>query len=327
MVLTVQSALSQIEHSLGGSLSAELDAIGILNEAGQYMATMHDWMWLDRPPASLNFRGELSLSGTGWATASVGTHLQKTGAFANYTHLVGDTIVVTAGLTGGTSLPLGRYQIREKVSDNAIHIEWPNTTNGSVTNLSATVKADSVALPSDFANAIDIQPTEGLVNTFNFCDTAMINQLRTNEVAVGNFRYWGAITRGLTLTNGAVTGNGKWRMEIYPSPSSNEANALTMFYRAGWIDIENDTVVIPIPEFCNTLYRSLVRAFARGYEEDDIQSIHQRLLEIQQSPIFIHAKRRDGDMQPTLGQMQGGAVTQQERAINQYLKSSVLGPS
>ena len=326
MVLTVQSALSQIEHSLGGSLSAELDAIGILNEAGQYMATMHDWMWLDRPPASLDFRADIALFGSA-TISSGGAHLAKAGAFANYTHLVGDTIVVEAGAVGATALPTGRFQIRQKVDNDTIHIEWGHATTGTVAGLVATVKADSVSLPDDFSNAIDIQPTEGLVNTFNFCDTAMINQLRTNEVAVGNFRYWGAITRGLTLTNGQVSGNGKWRMEIYPSPSSNEVNALTMFYRAGWIDIEDDTVVIPIPEFCNTLYRSLVRAFARGYEEDDIQSIHQRLLEIQQSPIFIHAKRRDGDMQPTLGQMQGGAVTQQERAINQYLKSSVLGPS
>lgn len=194
MVLTVQSALSQIEHSLGGSLSSELDAIGILNEAGQYMATMHDWMWLDRPPAGLNFRAEVVLSGTA-TIASGGAHLVKSGAFANYTHLVGDTIVVEGGAVGATALPKGRYQIREKVDNDTIHIEWGHTTTGAVTGLDATVKADSIALPNDFANAIDIQPTEGLVNSFNFCDTAMINQLRTNEVAVGNYRYW-ARSRG-----------------------------------------------------------------------------------------------------------------------------------
>lgn len=325
MVLTVQSALSQIEHSLGGSLSSELDAIGILNEAGQYMAAMHDWMWLDRPPAGLDFRAEVVLSGSA-TISNGGAHLVKSNAFANYTHLVGDTIVVEGGSVGATALPKGRFQIREKVDNDTIHIEWGHTTNGAVTGLSATVKADSIALPNDFANAIDIQPTEGLVNSFNFCDTAMINQLRTNEVAVGNYRYWGAITRGQTLMNGAVSGNGKWRIEIYPSPASNQANALTMFYRAGWIDIEDDTVVIPIPDFCNTLYRAIIRAFARGYEEDDVASIHQRLLEIEQSPVFVHAKRRDGDMQPTLGQMQGGAFMQQRKNIDEYLKTTVIGP-
>lgn len=123
-----------------------------------------------------------------------------------------------------------------------------------------------------------------------------------------------------------MSGNGKWRIEIYPSPASNQANALTMFYRAGWIDIEDDTVVIPIPDFCNTLYRSIIRAFARGYEEDDVASIHQRLMEIEQSPVFIHAKRRDGDIQPTLGQMQGGAFMQQRKNIDEYLKTTVIGP-
>ena len=73
--------------------------------------------------------------------------------------------------------------------------------------------------------------------------------------------------------------------------------------------------------------RMIVRAFARGYEEDDVASMHARLMEIQQSPMFMNARRRDGDMQPTLGQMSGGAVAQYEKQERQYLKSSVLGPS
>jgi hypothetical protein len=329
MVLTVQSCLRQMEHSLGGALSTQLDPIGIVNEAGQYLVTMHDWVWLDRPPVSLNFRAEINLSGTvTWHDGN--HHLTSAGAFAEYSWLDGDSIVITAG----SGLPYGRFPVIAKVNNNTIHIGWTYDPAGgpgtvSVTNFSAKVKTDSVALPEDFGNIIDIQPTQGLVNSFTFTDTSFINQLRTNEVSVGNFRYWGAITRGknFTHTGQASSGQGAWRLEVYPTPTSKEYNALTMFYRAGWRVVEEDMEFINIPDYCETLFRTILRAFARGYEEDDIASIHQRLAEIEQSVVFVHAKRRDGDMQPTLGQMAGGAVRQQEAQIEQYLKSTVIGPS
>jgi hypothetical protein len=324
MVLTVQSCLDQIEHSLGGALSTQLDPIGIINEAGQYLVDMHDWVWLDRPPVSLNFRPEINLSGpVSWQNGT--HHLTKAGAFADYTWLDGDSIVITSG----DATPYGRFPVIERVGPNAIHIGWPYTTTGTITNFSATVKTDSIVLPIDFGNIIDIQPTQGLVNSFNLTDVGFINQLRTNEVAVGNFRYWGAVTRGKNFdhTGQASVGTGAWRLEIYPTPTSTEYNALTMYYRAGWRPVTDDTDLINIPQYCESLMRMIVRSFARGYEEDDVASIHARLQEIQQSPMFVNARRRDGDIQPTLGQMSGGAVAQYEKQERQYLKSSVLGPS
>lgn len=305
-------------------MSSQIDPIGVVNEAGQYMVTMHDWVWLDRPPVSLDFRPEISLSGS--FTWNQGSHqLGQSNAFTNYTWVDGDSIVITAG----TGIPYGRFSIIHKIDDSTLHVGWSNPTTGTITGFQGKVKADSIALPVDFANAIDIQPTQGLVNTFNFTDLSFINRLRTNEVAVGNYRYWGAITRGHNYDHqgAAAAGTGAWRIEIYPTPITASVNALTMFYRAGWRTVSADSDFIPIPDYCETLFRSILRAFARGYEEDDIASVHQRMAEIQQSPIFIHAKRRDGDMQPTIGQMAGGAVMQQELQVEQYLKSSVMGPS
>lgn len=332
MALTVQSALSQIEHSLGGSLSGQLDAIGLLNEVGQYLVSMHDWMWLDRPPVSLDFRAEIDVSGTvTWHDGQ--HHLTKasSGIFANYSWLDGDSIVITAG--SGT--PYGRFPVIGRVtgSDDAIHIGWTYDPAGgpthTVTDFAAKVKTDSIALPSDFGNIINIQPTEGLVNSFNLTDTGFINQLRTNEVAVGNFRYWGAITRGhnYSHTGQESAGQGAWRLEIYPTPTVTKYNALTMYYRAGWRTITEDMAFIPIPDYCETLFRQLMRSFARGYEEDDVGSLHLRLAEIEKSPIFLHAKQRDGNIQNTLGQMAGGAAAQQSRNYNEYLKTTVIGPN
>jgi hypothetical protein len=330
MVLTVQSCLDQIEHSLGGALSTQLDPIGIINEAGQYLVDMHDWIWLDRPPVSLDFRAEINiLSTAGTVQWHDGTHLLTlTGAFTNYNWLDGDSIVISAG----SGVPYGRFPVISKHSNNSIHIGWTYAPGGGTVNLTGFVgvlKTDSIALPSDIGNIIDIQPTQGLTNSFNLTDVGFINQLRTNEVAVGNFRYWGAITRGKNFshTNQASVGQGAWRLEIYPTPTATEYNALTMYYRAGWRPVTDDIDTINIPQYCESLMRMIVRAFARGYEEDDVASMHARLMEIQQSPMFMNARRRDGDMQPTLGQMSGGAVAQYEKQERQYLKSSVLGPS
>ena len=336
MALTVQSALSQIEHSLGGSLSGQLDAIGLLNEVGQYLVSMHDWMWLDRPPVSLDFRAEIDVSGiVTWHDGQ--HHLTKASSnvFVNYSWLDGDSIVITSALQVGNSVkPLGRFPVIGRVanSNDAIHIGWPYDAPSApqqLTNFAAKVKTDSIALPSDFGNIINIQPTEGLVNSFNLTDTGFINQLRTNEVAVGNFRYWGAITRGHNYdSNGTESaGQGAWRLEIYPTPTITKYNALTMYYRAGWRAITEDMAFIPIPDYCETLFRQLMRSFARGYEEDDVGSLHLRLVEIEKSPIFLHAKQRDGNMQNTLGQMAGGAVAQQSRNYNEYLKTTVIGPN
>ena len=329
MVLTVQSCLDQIEHSLGGALSTQLDPIGIINEAGQYLVDMHDWIWLDRPPVSLDFRAEIDITGTvAWNDNTHHLTPAVAGKFTSYSWLDGDSIVIT----GGSGTPYGRFPVIKRVSSNAIHIGWTYdapTTPENVTSFVAKLKTDSIALPSDFGNIIDIQPTQGLTNSFNLTDVGFINQLRTNEVAVGNFRYWGAITRGHNYDQGLETsvGQGAWRLEIYPTPTATEYNALTMYYRAGWRPVENDTDTINIPQYCESLMRMIVRAFARGYEEDDVASMHARLMEIQQSPMFMNARRRDGDMQPTLGQMSGGAVAQYEKQERQYLKSSVLGPS
>jgi hypothetical protein len=285
---------------------------------------MHDWMWLDRPPVSLDFRPEINLSGpVSWANTT--HHLTKAGAFADYTWLDGDSIVITSG----DATPYGRFPVVERVGQNAIHIGWPYATTGTITNFSATVKADSIVLPIDFGNIINIQPTEGLVNSFNLTDVGFINQLRTNEVAVGNFRYWGAVTRGHNYDHVGTEslGQGAWRLEIYPTPTVVKYNALTMYYRAGWREITEDLAFIPIPDYCETLFRQLMRSFARGYEEDDVGSLHLRLMEIEKSPIFIHAKQRDGNIQNTLGQMAGGAAEQQSRNYNEYLKTTVIGPN
>ena len=326
MALTVQSVLSQVEHALGGSLSSQLEEMSLLDEAGQYLVTMHNWAWLDRPSVPLNVRKDITvtaaLGGLTWNNTH--KHLIKSGAFTDYTYLDGDSLLMTAG-TGAWAA--GRsYKVASKQNANQIFLDPALDTTDVLTGMTATLQCTGVALPDDFAEVIDIQPTQGLVNSFQMVDPAFLNQLRTNEVAVGNFRMFGAIVRGESIRK--MKGPGSYRLELYPFQTDNENNKLTLFYRAGWKTLAgSENTYIPVPDYCESLYKQLVRTFAKGYEEDDVASLHMRLAELEQSPLLRHAKMRDGGMQNTLGQMAGGAVQQQERAYTQYLKSSVLGPS
>lgn len=330
MALTVQSVLSQVEHALGGSLSSQLEEMSLLDEAGQYLVTMHNWAWLDRPSVPLTVRKDITLTGSLLDWNNVHKHLTQSNAFIGYTYLDGDYLLVTQNTNAGSlNSAWGinqSYKIAGKQNDNQIFLDPALDTTYTLAGMTAKVKCSGVALPEDFAEVIDIQPTQGLVNSFQMVDPAFLNQLRTNEVAVGNFRMFGAIVRGESIRK--MKGPGSYRLELYPTPEANERNKLTLFYRAGWKTLAgSENTYIPVPDYCESLYKQLVRTFAKGYEEDDVASLHMRLAELEQSPLLRHAKMRDGGMQNTLGQMAGGAVQQQERAYTQYLKSSVLGPS
>ena len=47
MAINFDSASSHIRHALGGDVSNSIDVYSIINDAGDYMASMHPWRWLE----------------------------------------------------------------------------------------------------------------------------------------------------------------------------------------------------------------------------------------------------------------------------------------
>lgn len=320
MTLQVQEALQHIRHTLGGELSSDLSPVTILNEAGNWLVNAHPWRWLERPSAALAARGTITLTTGSWDDSA--KTLTKTGAFSGYSFAEGDQIEITAG----TGLTTGFYNIASKESSDVIKLETsPGATTAST--VSATIKLASLILPADFRDIVSLQPTQGLVNSVTLTSLDYINQLRTNEIAVGNFAYWAAIVWG----RNATTSGGKpvARLELYPTPSANAANEFTLFYRAGWTNLSADDFSIGIPDFLNSVYIQAVRAIARGYEEEDEKAgtVFDRLQRIRISLEFQDAQRRDGHAQASLGQMMGGAVQIQRGGSSNFLKTQVNGPA
>ena len=64
-------------------------------------------------------------------------------------------------------------------------------------------------------------------------------------------------------------------------------------YRRGWTKINNDGDTFLVPDWVEPLYLQCVRAYARGYEEEDVASMNARLGEIRQGAQFAAAAQRD----------------------------------
>jgi hypothetical protein len=88
-----------------------------------------------------------------------------------------------------------------------------------------------------------------------------------------------------------------------------------MFYRSRWAHVYEDAAAIDIPELVESLYVWIARAYAAGYERGDVASIHQRMAEIEASPLFQVAKRSDGMAQPWITRpLYGGAEIHRKRS-------------
>ena len=64
-------------------------------------------------------------------------------------------------------------------------------------------------------------------------------------------------------------------------------------YRKNWTQITGDGDTFMLPVWVEALYLQCLRAFARGYEEEDVGTMSARLGEIQQGPQYITAVQRD----------------------------------
>lgn len=296
MTITLADCAEHIEHTLSGP-SVLPSVVGLVNQTGEHMVGMHQWMFLRRPPARLAARASITISSASY------THATKTvtrfGAFTNYTFLAGDTFECDAG-TGAT---VGFYKIASKVSANAITLETSlGAAADAQTDIGGTLDLSSVALPSDFGSIQEITSGADLLSYVELTTMAELARLRDDSSATIGGGYCGAIAFGQPITGGAPVP----RLELWPAPQENDPNAFLLQYRAKWATVDDDTLALSLPTHVEGLYLTLLRAFARGYEEEDQATLSQRLAEIEQGPVFASARKHDGGHQRNYGRISGG---------------------
>ena len=101
----------------------------------------------------------------------------------------------------------------------------------------------------------------------------------------------------------ASTGQPARRLDIYPTPSAAESNALSIRYRAEFVEVasgevDSTSLQIPVESHVEALYLEYVRAFAEGGEVGDTL---QRVAMVDASPLLQEAMRRDGVETPNYG--------------------------
>lgn len=298
MVLTGSKCLSHVKHTLGGELSTAIDGLSLINEAGEFLTSAQPWKWLETAEAKLDLRAKISLTAA-TTNSAPGTTLTLSNAFTNYTFSEGDQVEIISG----TNVSAGYHRVVTKTDASNLLLETSPGESGSA--ISATVHTSAIVLPDDFREIIAINTTSGLlkgVQLTSFED--LINKRAANFTSAG-FHY-GAIVQP-TDTNLTTSGTPVARLEIWPQPSANETASLTMLYRASWSRITKDTHRLRLPVYCESLYLQILRAFARGYEEEDEVSMSRRLSEVMAGPLYGAAVDRDGSIQSDYGPLQHGA--------------------
>lgn len=297
--MIVQDLYDHITHALHGSL-ADLAPLTLVNEAGEYLFNMHHWKFTERSPSvPLSQRAKITTTVATWTAAT--RTLTSTGTFANYDWLEGDTIYIT----GGTGATAGQYRIASTDGSGDIVLE---TSIGSGADAQTDITGDTkyglaaVALPSDFGQFIKPNTTDSLIGSLRLRTLSEVLSRRTDALNDAALDFWGAIGHAAPTTAGVPTP----RLELWPAPTTNDADAFTLFYRAKWVNLSAETDVVPIMPYCDTLMRLMCRAWAQGYEEDDQGSLGQRLAQIEAGPIFNAAKKRDGGIQRFYGPIRGG---------------------
>lgn len=304
MALTLLELKAVAKHELGGDPEAiytDADTVKqqIVNEAGRFMVNMHPWSWRLRSAYPLTARAPITITGGTWTNGTL--TLTKTGAFANYTFRVNDLIAIT----GGTGATAGTYIVSSRTSDDAIVL---STTIGSgadgQTDIAATFDQVYMALPSDFAEMVDLIPSDSLTNSFTRTSVADIRRRRArNVVNSGNIFSWALVhPAGAAETDNLAA----QAIEIYPNPPSDDTDFARLTYRAAWTDLTADTDKPKIPD--DLEYESLlvqcVREFA-SYHDDERREAYDNILG---SVLFEQLKKRDGRFQSNIGMIEGGML-------------------
>ena len=72
----------------------------------------------------------------------------------------------------------------------------------------------------------------------------------------------------------------------------------------------DDFVPLPIPDYAEQIYLSVLREVAKGYEHDGTATVEQRLAQAGQWPSFLVAAAADNRVAPVSGPMRNGAIAQ-----------------
>lgn len=185
-----------------------------------------------------------------------------------------------------------------------------------------TISQSYTTLPPDFGEILTIEYTSGSTNRVMQTTLSEIARYRSVLGAIPGYILFVALNNLPDPTTGVPAPI----LEVHPTPQATDTSALTMFYRATWVDLANsDQTFIPVPPWMEALYIQTVRATAWGYQNDDMGA---RMAAVMQGPEWLAAIQYDRKLQWSHGPLKNGALeTANVDDGVWYLRNAALPPA
>jgi len=165
-----------------------------------------------------------------------------------------------------------------------------------------------ITLPADLIEIVDLETIYEANASVQMSSLAEINWMRSISTTT-TFQYFVALNIVEDTASG-TDGQPVKRLEIWPTPATGDGtgNEFNLIYRGTWAVLDTTDDLVRIPNHLNSLFIEILRAVARGYEEEDNGTLSERLLAVVNGPILRMAREREDRMQPENGDWNGGAA-------------------
>lgn len=193
-----------------------------------------------------------------------------------------------------------RLIITQAIERLCTYHQW-NWMAGTDT-LDLTADVAYVTLPTDFGHLLALDGNS--TNRYRLCAVSMpqMLRLRAEQPSSLTVSYGQAFSYAIdAATQATAAVPARWRLELYPTPTSTEADALAVSYRRRITlpaATSGESAVVDVPPHCSAALLALVRAEAALASPEKIATDKYPLYEQQAQTQLALLKERDALMSP-----------------------------
>lgn len=168
--------------------------------------------------------------------------------------------------------------------------------------LDITASQDYVELPADFGSLIAIDHASGFARQMVPTSWETLLQMRKGEIDDWDRSYWYTINLGNVEAGNEDAGLSLPTLNLYPTPSASETDAIAIVYRRYLRRLHSDTDVPQWPAYMDRLLSNLARAFAKTDYDEEPESAYTAELRTLIADVMAH----DGLARGSFGVPRGG---------------------
>ena len=203
---------------------------------------------------------------------------------------------------GPDTLSADIYELINDAGETFTSLHRWTFLNQVTAELDLVTGQEFITLPADFTEILSIE--RGRKFGVRLTTMQVIIDLRSNVGAATSPQLF----RGAIVWNNVAGAQPIPRVEIYPTPTANESDAITIHYRKDWQRISTDETILSIPDHLIPLYKRILVLFAENYHiQIEGRSIESDTELLRRSQMFKGAINVDAGTQSNLGPIQEGA--------------------